>query len=739
MAKRGQPENRAVTITTTHTLPPSVRLLICSWLRTQGSRRGRLNPGKLPSLPVPVHVNNLAQTLGCCPSSITRTLRKLEAEGYVRNLVPPQHRQSGGVWQLMVMPPTFVKRTYHITTAEVIYWMARRHPGEIDMERLRKELNISERQFRRALYSVRKEGLCDWQRLGSVWNIGVLRPLRRARKDAETQREQWMATPERFPEEFFKYLAEIAVRVGVRTRSSGCTMPLPTSAQGRNTSPNPPPNPPRTTTTLTTPTTNQDALDLVSTLTRAREVSAWRLDVRDTLFEMLSTARRMDPLRVLPDDPYDALYAEVAPVAAVRLGELTETGWELMAVSGNTEKAEVGRTIRSMGAQMAAKMPTATADTERKRTLYYVGSAKLKALTDMFRAHDARYAVSRADNEAVRSPMIGWHCQAWVEAYLAGEDYDPYDLEFDEKTDVQFTRYQAGLDFIAENPAVWEIFWHLVSLEVADITGKVYRAATRTIENWVYFGGDRLAEAIGHLRGAEAYLAAGQQLGTWVFLPMNEDMQGQRQALTDSQRAWVMLFAIGLAQQNAQVLNTPLREPVLLTLASLRWNGIWGLSTAMLDRLGIMEDFEALRAEARDLAAAREGRGVPDLPFGDVRAAGSMKAIYGDVDATGLPPLADFGIDPGTSEYHSRFTAEYYEGLARIAAQRGDEVARQALQAKADAIAQARATGKLSLTDSEALEQPIPEYDEDCPPQIEWFIALTGNTSSGRTTDGGEG
>jgi len=699
----------------------TIPVRIALWMSHQGGSPSDRKPVR----PLKINASALAKRLNCERVSIQNALREMAEEGIIKQVAPSKRGPYGhaGVWLLLHTPQSHDIIHKHYWTPDLLYWMARKHPGTIDLQKLSDTIGVTRSAIREALWVLQKDGVISWERLGTRWNIGRLHAVRRYDQFHLGRRAERNRSEDQHPDEFWAALRRLHETVSVR--NSGKTFSSP---------PGPPPS------LLTTTTTTLGTKSTGSSTTRdALPGIPWRLEVADVVSDLMRTARRLDPLTDLPEDPYHPLYQAAHPAAFARLRGLE------MEEKGRTGSANAAtrRVLRSTGAKTAAKMPKSTPD-RQQTTLYRVGTAKLAALLEGFRLRKPTYAVSREDNEAVRSPKIGWHCEAWVEAYVGGNmDYDRYGLEFDAETDQRFTTWRAGLRFAMQNEAIWQQFWALVACEVEDITGAVWdEKALRTIENWVSFGGDYLAEQIGHKQGPEAWLEAGRVLGQWFFWPMHDDLRGDKPRLTSDQWKWVTLFAIGFAQKNCDLLGSHLREPVLTSLAAMRYQGAWGLSAGMQVRLGLGEDMSALKDEGAALLS-RHANGIQDtlnapatptfhLMFTEALKDPSLvREIYDQAGGPGeLPELFDFGIEASTMKTVSPFSREYFEQLAEYARRRGDEEALALLIEKAELLRRHEEGERLDIDDAEVLAQSVPGYDTETKPMIEWMLVLFGTTNA---------
>lgn len=624
-----------------------------------------------------------------------------------------------GVWRLLVPRKLITIEERRVPTWEVIYWYVRRYPGNFDEYAWAKAVGVHRWTVHRALQTLVERGLVSYQRFPrpegmpqeGVWVRGDVRSMR-----AFEPGEALYETSGDLPPELERLINKARKRA---TGSAASSLPPPVRT---------PPH---------LPSTAPPVLQTLALEEGPKESEfdpiGWRLEVRDTVWNIYSQARMLDPLAVLPNDPLAAdAFHPVCADSIAQLGRL-----QSMVPKKAASSKSVAQRIRSVGRRTTVSFPTVAPSSSRQRTLYHVGSAKLRALTEAFREQIPDYQISREDNEGVRSPAIGWHCQAWVDAYVAGEDYDPYELEFDPETDERFVAWQAGLTFVAENSAIWDEFWNLVGMESAQVTGEEFSdEEIRRIETWVWFAGDKLAEEIGAKQGPEAWLAAGRVLGQWVFQPMHDVIRERGpHTVTPEEWRWVMLFAIGFAQANSDLLGSKLRAHVLTTLAAIRYKGAWGLSPSMLQRLGFTGDYEALRQEGAELLAQRaaDGAGIAAAiapPEGarvltqEVPDADTLRNIYeGDFDQDDLPELVSFGIQEADVHVVSRFAADRYHLLSQRASRDGDATAAEALTRKADII-----TGPepRPLDDFDFLAEPVDTYDEEPPSVFDWLLALRG-------------
>lgn len=684
------------------------RMTVARRLSVWMAREGGAPSEDKPSRPVKIIAKQLCRRLNCDRTSLQNELRKMEADGIIEQVAPSKRGPYGhaGIWRLLQRPDTHEVTVRKYWTTDILYWMARKHSGLIDLEKLSKQIGTTRSGIREALCTLQNDGVISWERTGSKWNLGRLHPVRRYQHTDDHGRADRNFDESQHPEEFFAKLKRLREAVSVSKPDSTFSPP--------------PCTPPSL---LTTTTTTQSTHDNGgSTVPRPMPEIAWRIEVSDVVSELVRTARRMDPLADLPNDPYAEVYRRANPPAYERL-----RGLEMAEQRRNESVAEATRrVIKSTGAKTAAKMPKASGD-RRQTTLYRVGTAKMAALVDAFRGRIEDYVASREDTEAVRSPKIGWHCDAWVEHYIQGDlDYDRYELEFDPETDPRFLKWAAGLKFMAQNDAIWEQFWALVRCEVEELTQGMWdEEALRTIETWVTFGGDYLAEQIGHKTGVEAWLTAGRVLAQWFFWPMHDDLRGEKPRLDSEHWKWVTLFAVGFAQENADLMGSHLRKNILTSLAAIRYKDRWALSAGMQERLGLGEDFSAIKQEGSELLAEYSGQmrdsiNAPEAPTFHVMLSEALgdpqmvREIYDTVGGAGdLPEVYDFANDPSPMHYVSPYTAEYFEVLAEWARRHGNEEAEARLQKKADILNRHEQGEDASPADVEILMDPVEGYDDD--------------------------
>jgi len=459
---------------------------------------------------------------------------------------------------------------------------------------------------------------------------------------------------------------------------------------------------------------------------------AWQSEVRDCVFEIHRAERMMDPFAELSAEPW-------VGGALVPNPKATEKLRGLMLMSGKPNQSVqdlVKSKVRSLGQRSASAMPS-MADESRTRTLYRVGTAKLRVLLEAFQTRQEDYSVSSADNGAVRNPRVGWQCEAWVRAYLAGGDYDPYELDFDEESDPRFRRWRAGVAWVAQHEAVWEELWNVVKLQTRDLTGKLFADdQLRTVEQWVWFSGDHLADEIGERTGADAWLAAGRIIGEWVYRPMHHDMREKYdRKLTSDEEQWVTLYAIAFANQHSPLLSGAHRSSVLLTLACIRHEGVWGLSAAMLERLGIEGDYAAMCAEG--LALLEEHRedqrngvnlGGSDPLFAANFSIQNLQRAYAGSEGEDALALLDFRVEGVEAHVTSRFSQSFYLALRNRAQRSGDDDAAEHLSKKIAILGEAEDGATVTMEQCEILAQAIPRYEDDPPPELEWAMCLKGSS-----------
>ena len=694
----------------THRVCASERILL--YLLKHGS-----NPKT--EIRVALSVRKMARIWGITASAVSQAATKLEVEGRIERVEPPLNGVHGGRYILRkpLKSQPLVKRVFYLT--DIMYWWARNYQGYVDLAALAQALGAKRPAMQRALRMLREDGVISCRRIGKSWAHVMLHPLRPYHKDIPGMRARRLENSlETFPKEFFDHLQRTREQL-----NSPASTPPPSS----------PLMPLKALTSFKALTTLSDVkanLDVQEE--EKRNFVDWSFEVRDSVFEIHKAERMMDPCAELSVEPWVSGAIVPNPKATAKL-----RGLMLMAGKKPLSVQEMVRAnVRSTGVRSAASMPS-MADDSRTKTLYRVGTAKLRVLLEAFQTRDEDYSLASADNSAVRSPRIGWQCEAWVKAYLAGGDYDPYELDFDENSDARFRRWRAGVTWVAEREEVWEEFWNVVKLETRDLTGKLFAdEQLRTIEQWVWFGGDLLADEIGHRTGADAWLAAGRVIGEWVYRPMHHEMREKfDRKLTADEEQWVTLFAIGFANKYSPLLSGSHRSSVLLTLACIRHESVWGLSSAMLERLGIEGDYEAIRQEGLALlkehkASQRDGLrlGGSDPLFAANFSVEALQQAYGDNSDDEALAMADFRVDRAEGVVTSRFSRSYYAGLHRQAERAGVEQAAETLAQKMLILGQAEAGDPVTMEQCALLAERVPGYEEEPPPEMEWALCLKGKT-----------
>jgi len=692
---------------------------ILKYFATHGS-----DPKDRRSVELPVR--KMAAIWGVTPSAVSQAAKKLEHEQRIERVEPAVVGVHGGRYVLLkpLKAPPLVKRLFYMT--DIMYWWARRYHGYVDLELLAKALGVKRPGMQRALKLLRRGGVLSCRRIGRRWQHVMLHALRPYREDmpGRLAKRLWNSE-ETFPESFFEHLKRVHDQLNGPRPPSPPTPPSPLKAL--------------TTKALTTQLNDKAVLGVHEGDQHLDRPSAF--EILDCVFEIHRAERRLDPCAELSSEPWRGGALLPNPKATARLRGLMS-----MAEKKNTAlQAQIRANIKSAGQRTQTNMPTVQ-DDRKTRTLYRVGTAKMRVMLEAFQQRQPDYSLSAADNEAVRSPRIGWQCEAWVQAYLAGGDYDPYELEFDEETDPRFQRWSAGIKWLSENEGAWEQFWNIVKMETSDITGELFAdVQLRTIETFVWSSGDQLAEEIGHRTGCDAWLAAARMLGEAIYRPMHQDLRAQQDKdLAPDERQWVTLFAIGLANRHSSLLSGPQRSAVLLTLAAIRYEGAWGLSAEMLQRLGIEGDYEAMKEEGLALLQKyRDGQrdevnpGGPDPLFAANLDMEAVRQTYGASGDGGGLTLVDFSIDPASTTVGCRFSSGYYEALRLSAERDGDEEAEECLMGKIAILQRAEQGESVTMDDCTILAQRVRKYQEEPPPEMEWALCLKGTGREPTSTQTG--
>jgi len=536
------------------------------------------------NIPRELPVCALAKMWGVRPSAITNAVNRMAEKGIVRRIKPAQRSKT--VELVLLKPYRPKERTttklVRFYAYEVVYWYARLFPGEVNLHRFAKVTKIDERTLLFVIKKLQKDKVITFRKIGKTWNGVLLQPLRPYTSDYDyycnptwAKRIASTANAQELPEEFVRWLRNVRAYVNKPDSNPPHTPPSKDIYNNNN--------------NLTTQSTNKG----ISIVKGGEKKSGSALDDRwklekeldETLWRLLWSYRMIDPFGELPSKPWENRNSGAImphPQAAAKIRRM-------IGMAGND--GEFAVKLMKKSTHVVSTMPSQA--NSQYKTLYRVGTAKLRTLLKAFQSRIPDYSVNSEDNEIVRSMKVGWLCDAWVDAFTAGEEYDPYELPFDETADNRFVRWRRGLEWIINNDGVWETFWAMVA-RYAVSRGIVEPIDWRRISVWVYMGGDELAEIAGSYDSPTRELAVANQLARWLVAKDKKENEFTR---TEEEEVTLRTIMILNKIMDKPMEHPEIRSVVLRALSAITCRG-WGLSEKVLGYLGITGNIEELRAEA---------------------------------------------------------------------------------------------------------------------------------------------